>query len=40
MSTIGILYFFTMGLFMFGWMIDIIRILTGTYKDRYGLPMK
>ena len=32
----GILYFFTGGLFFFGWFIDIIRLLTGTFTDSNG----
>ncbi len=32
----GILYFFTGGLLGFGWLFDIIVILTGGFKDRYG----
>lgn len=36
----GILYLFTCGLFGIGWIIDIIRIATGTYKDSRGLPIK
>ena len=32
----GILYFFTGGLFVFGWFIDIISLLTGTFKDANG----
>lgn len=36
----GILYFFTMGLFGFGWIIDIILILCGSFKDSNNLPIK
>lgn len=32
----GILYLCTFGLFGFGWMIDIILILAGRFKDRNG----
>jgi len=35
----GIIWFFTGGLFMIGQMIDVIMILTGQFKDRYGLPL-
>jgi TM2 domain-containing membrane protein YozV len=35
----GILWFFTGGLFYVGQIIDIILILTGQFKDRYGLPL-
>lgn len=36
----GILYLFTMGLFGIGWIIDIIMIATGSFKDNLGLPIK
>lgn len=36
----GILYFFTGGLFGIGLIIDLVQILTGNFKDKYGLPMK
>lgn len=36
----GILYLCTLGLFVIGWMIDIIRILTGSFKDSSGLPLQ
>lgn len=36
----GITYFLTMGLFGFGWIIDIILIATGSFKDEFGLPLK
>lgn len=36
----GILYLFTGGLFGFGWLIDTIVILTGNFKDEFGLPLK
>lgn len=32
----GLLYFLTFGLFGIGWMIDLIRILFGFYRDRRG----
>ena len=35
----GILYLFTMGLFCFGWIYDIIKIASGTFKDDNGLPI-
>ena len=35
----GILWFFTGGLLMIGQIIDVIMILTGQFKDRYGLPL-
>lgn len=36
----GIVYFFTAGLFGFGWLIDIILILCGEFKDSNNLPLK
>ncbi|MDE7434449.1 MAG: TM2 domain-containing protein [Lachnospiraceae bacterium] len=35
----GVLYLFTMGLFGFGWIIDIILIATGKFKDSRNLPL-
>lgn len=35
----GILYLFTMGLFCFGWIYDIIKIASGTFRDGLGLPI-
>jgi hypothetical protein len=36
----GILWFLTGGLFFIGQIIDIIMILTGQFKDRYGKPLE
>lgn len=36
----GILYLCTCGLFGIGWLIDIINIANGTFKDGNGLPLK
>lgn len=36
----GVLYLLTGGLFGFGWVIDIILIATGSFKDEFGLPLK
>ena len=36
----GILYIFTLGLFGIGWLADIIRILSGRFTDREGLPLR
>jgi len=33
---LGILYLLTFGLFGIGWIVDIIRILTGSYLDKWG----
>lgn len=35
----GILWFLTGGMFLIGQIIDMIMILTGQFKDRYGLPL-
>lgn len=35
----GILYLFTFGVFGIMWIIDILRILAGTFKDGNGLPI-
>ena len=32
----GILYLLTLGLFGIGWIVDIVRILVGSFRDRYG----
>lgn len=36
----GILYLFTYGLFGIGWIVDIILIVTGSFKDHFGLPLR
>lgn len=36
----GLLYLLTCGFFGIGWIIDIILIATGNFKDSYGLPLK
>lgn len=36
----GILYLCTVGLFGIGWLIDIVLIATGSFKDKFGLPLK
>lgn len=36
----GIIYLCTLGLFGIGWVIDIIRILLGTFKDNAGVPLR
>ena len=35
----GIIWLLTMGCFGIGWVIDIIKIATGTFKDGNGLPI-
>lgn len=32
----GFLFFFTMGLFGIGWILDIFKILLGRFRDQYG----
>lgn len=36
----GILYLFTGGLFGIGWIIDIILIAAGSFKDQFDLPLR
>lgn len=36
----GLLYFFTFGLFFIGWIMDIISIATGGFKDNGGAPLR
>ena len=36
----GIIYFFTGGGFMIGWIYDIIKILSGTFTDGSGLVIR
>lgn len=36
----GLLYFFTGGLFGIGWIIDIFKIASGTFTDNYGTLLK
>lgn len=36
----GFLYLFTLGFLGIGWLIDIILIATGSFKDAFGLPLK
>lgn len=35
----GLLYFFTMSIFGFGYIFDIIMIVTGNFRDSRGLPL-
>jgi hypothetical protein len=35
----GILYLLTFGLLGIGWLVDFIRILIGSYRDSYGMPL-
>lgn len=36
----GILYLFTGGGFVFGWLIDILSVATGGFKDNAGAPLR
>lgn len=36
----GILYLCTGGLFGIGWIVDIIKICVGSYKDNVGVPLR
>ncbi len=36
----GLLYTFTCGLFLFGWIIDLIQIASGSFKDNSGQPLR
>ena len=36
----GILYSFTMGLFMIGYIFDVFKILLGTFRDNAGMPLR
>lgn len=36
----GLLYLCTLGLFTIGWIVDIIKIATGTFVDGAGVPLK
>ena len=35
----GLLYLFTAGLLCFGWIVDIIKIASGSFLDNAGAPM-
>ncbi len=39
-STMGLIYIFTVGLFGIGWIIDLLMILGGSFKDANGLPLR
>lgn len=36
----GILYMFTAGLFCIGWIVDIIKIATGSFTDNAGIALR
>ena len=35
----GMLYLFTYGILGIGWILDIISLASGNFKDQYGLPL-
>ena len=37
---LGFLYLFSFGLFGIGWIIDIILIAVGSFKDQFDLPLR
>lgn len=36
----GILYLFTVGLGSIGWIVDIIKIAMGSFRDNVGAPLR
>lgn len=36
----GIFYMLTLGGFIVGWIIDIVSIATGKFKDNVGMPLR
>lgn len=36
----GLLYLCTLGLFIFGVLVDLIKILTGSFRDNVGAPLR
>lgn len=36
----GLIYLFTLGLFMFGWIKDIKKIIMGEFHDNLGTPLR
>lgn len=36
----GLLYMFTGGLFVFGWIGDILKIMLGNFRDNAGAPLR
>ncbi len=39
-SKMGWIYLFTVGLFGIGWIVDIVRLATGTFCDVNGIPLR
>ncbi len=36
----GLIYLFTAGFFGIGWIIDLVKIILGTFKDNVGEPLR
>jgi len=36
----GILYLFTLGLCLIGWVVDLFKIINGTFRDNVGQPLR
>jgi len=36
----GLIFLMTFGFFMFGWGLDIIKILMGNFRDNVGQPLR
>ena len=36
----GLVYTFTFGIFTVGWLLDIIKILIGSFRDNVGAPLR
>lgn len=36
----GFLYLFTGGLFIIGWIVDIFKVVNGSFRDNVGAPLR
>ena len=36
----GLLYVFTLGFFFIGWIVDLVMIILGTFRDNTGAPLR